>query len=219
MPNEYPVSELGIDACSRKLIARVNGKWRHIVYDGSVATFGAEIEISSAESPHISEYSVADNAFTINGSDGAVFSRKSPVEIHVSNAHFKPLNGSYKMGAFHDCYQHQVCRDLWYLRSKAGQWVFVTKFKFDTKVLAIHDNLKPRAIDASVDNNELLHLVGKSHLSKSKQMINAQRYYGTTLSQDSTPRGVRFSCSKLRIIPNANAGRANHTFISHMALN
>jgi hypothetical protein len=123
--------------------------------------------------------------------------------VSVAGAHHPMMNGEYTkiLGGYRN--KHNV----WFMRSTAGQYVFVCSLHNKTKVLGVQNCAAPMSINVSICSSEIKALFQKKYWRQCKTLVWQMR------ELNNCPTDEMFSV-EVREIERKNNGRKARSFVS-----
>lgn len=145
-------------AHDKSLLAYGDGAWHSVQDDGTFKPYTQELHDNT-----VSEW--------VNGSfetRGCHIRKRSVSCLTVEGAYFPEINGEYIriLGGYRN-----RRNDVWYVRSTAGQYVFVCSLQKETRVLGVQNCATPMIVNVSISSSEIKTLFQKKCWRQCKKLV------------------------------------------------
>lgn len=175
------------------LLAYGEGAWHAVQVDGSFEPYQQMTKDNT-----VAEW--VDGSFS---TQGCFIRRQTASCVSVTGARLPEMNGEYTkiLGGYRN--KHNV----WFMRSTAGQHVFVCSLHNKTKVLGVQNCAAPMAVNVSICSSEIKTLFQKKYWRQCKTLVWQLR------ELNSCPTDEMFSV-QMKKIERRNNGRKARSFVS-----
>lgn len=178
-------------SCTGELLVFHDNCWLAVSPDGTATKEYVQMEIDNTVAEWVGGEFVTQGC-TI---------KRGTWNVHISGAVQPKMNGEYRkmLGG----YRNE--NNVWYVRSTAGQTIFVCSLGTTTKILGIRNTCKPMVVDASITSSEIKELYKPEYWNVAKRLVwNVRK---------TAPRTTGMFTVTVKEIDNTNNGRKSNSFV------